>query len=248
MAQRPVRQMPVPAHPFEGLSLDEWILQLRKAPSAEHRYRALQAVAFLAEPERAAELLLAALADADSSIRALAGRLLGKAPAGPNMAPLQQALLDEDPDVRFEAARTMLRWGATDVAAPIAVLTALLDDDGTQPLMLAAMVEVLRSVPEGRGALVSRLEKLLASDQGEVREETTAACSALGSAAAPHAIRLIELTDDEEPLVREHACRALGQLGINPPELRAALETAVNDEDELVAAAARESLDLVVER
>lgn len=248
MAQRPVRQMPVPAHPFEGLALEEWILQLRRAPSPEHRYRALQAVAFLAEPSQAAGLMLPALADGDSDVRALAGRLLGKASAVADVTPLQQALTDVDPDVRFEAARTLLRWGNSETTGPITALTQLLDDDGTQPLMLAAIVETLRGTPAGRAAIVPRLEKLLASEQGEVREETTAACIELGPEVAGHVNRLVELADDEEPLVREHAVKTLGRLGIVTLELRAALEMAADDEDEIVAAAAKESLSLIVDR
>lgn len=248
MAQRHHRPLPVPAHPFEGLALEEWILQLRRAPVPEHRYRALQAVAFLARPDQVAMLILPSLEDADPDVRALAGRLLGKAPAVETVGPLQTSLTDTDPDVRFEAARTLFRWGNSDAAGPIAALTELLDDDGTQPIMTAAIVETLRATAAGREALAPRLERLLASEQGEVREETTAACIDLGPAAAPHVARLIELTDDEEPLVREHAARTLGRLGIVTPELRAALETAATDEDELVAQAAKESLALSVER
>ena len=242
MAQRPVRKSSVPSHPFEALSLPEWIVQLQQAANPEHRYRALQAVAFLTEPAEAGRWQLNALGDTDSSVRALAGRLLGKSGPLVDAAPLQQALADADPDVRFEVARTLVRWRVEPSGPAIAALVQLLDEAETQPLMTAAIVESLRSIPTGLDELTARLATLLVSEQAEVREEASAACLALGPAAAPFLDQLIVLADDEEPLVREQAAQTLGLLGVKTPAVLEALQAAAADEDELVAAAASASL------
>jgi HEAT repeat protein len=53
---------------------------------------------------------------------------------------------------------------------------------------------------------------------------------------------LIAALDDEEPLVREFAARALGQHDDVDDAVRIALQAACTDDDAIVAAAAQEAL------
>ena len=94
----------------------------------------------------------------------------------------------------------------------MSVLLSLLDDEGIQPLMIAAIVAALGERPDVDPALlVSRYGRLLSHEQAEVRENVSAAVAAWGPQAAVLDEPLMLALDDEEPLVREHAALALGR-------------------------------------
>ena len=89
--------------------------------------------------------------DADSAVRALAAKQLGELKQMPGntaafwtdvATELTARLGDSDVDVRFEAARALGRIRSDDVSSR-GVLLSLLDDDGIQPLMVAAVVTAL---------------------------------------------------------------------------------------------------------
>ena len=237
--------------PFSGRSLDEWIEVLKQATAPDERYRALLAVKSLGSPDDAVAWSCHSLSDADSAVRALAAKQLGelKRLSTDGLAPwieianeLSERLGDSDIDVRFEAARAVGRVRTNDEPS-MSVLLLLLDDEGIQPLMIAAIVAALGERPDVDPALlVSRYGRLLSHEQAEVRENVSAAVAAWGPQAAALDEPLMLALDDEEPLVREHAALALGRVGVASHEVMAALRTASADEDEVVAETAREAL------
>lgn len=240
--------------PFSNRSVEEWGNSLQQATSADDRYRALLAINSLGTEEAILDACRRSLGDADSGVRALAAKQIrGLRPrAGTEQPALEEAwlpiadlletcLADEDPDVRFEAARTLTQV-APERAGARDVLLALLDDEGTQPLMLAVVVTALGERTDlGAGSLLPRFQKLLRHAQAEVRENTSAVICRWGAEVAPMVSELIAALDDDEPIVRENAAIALGRCDVSTAEVLCALQTATEDEDEGVAAAARDA-------
>lgn len=235
--------------PFTGRPLQDWIKDLAQAPSPDDRYRALLAVQSLGSPSQQLEGCRTALADADSGMRAQAAKKLrdlrsqietiSATERSALAAKLSDLLRNDDPDVRFEAARTLgvldpNNSGARDV------LLALLDDEGTQPLMLSVVVTALGERDDSQPTdLLPRFRKLLSHPQAEVRENVSAVVSRWGASAAPLVAELIQALDDDEPIVRENAAIALGGAVITSDDVISALHQAAADEDEGVALAAK---------
>ena len=237
--------------PFSGRSLDEWMEVLQQAITPDERYRALLAVKSLGSLDEGVAWSRHSLCDADSAVRALAAKQLGElkrlstgdvAPWTEIATELSERLSDSDIDVRFEAARALGRIRTNDGSSQ-GVLLALLDDEGIQPLMTAAIVTALGERSDvDLALLVSRYGSLLSHEQAEVRENVSAAVAAWGPLAAALVDPLVIALDDEEPLVREHAALALGRAEVASETVIAALQTAAVDEDEVVAETAREAL------
>ena len=240
------------ASPFSNRPMSDWIEDLQGAGSADERYRALLAVISTASPPESVRWCRHSLRDADSGLRALAAKTLGelkrRAVADDAVWPeigaeLAERLSDEDPDVRFEAARALGRVNPRLTEARD-VLLALLDDGGTQPLMIAVVVSALGERPDADAdveLLVPRFRHLLAHPQAEVRENVSAVVAGLNAVAASLIGELIVALDDDEPIVRENAALALGRSGRNSPDVLAALATAAGDDDEGVATVARDA-------
>jgi len=237
--------------PFAGRSLEEWIEVLQQSASLDERYRALLAVKSLGSLDDAVAWSRHSLGDADSAVRALAAKQLGElkrlstevvAPWTEFATELSERLDDSDIDVRFEAARALGRIRTNDASSK-GVLLAMLDDEGIQPLMTAAIVAALGERSDvDLSQLVSRYGRLLSHEQAEVRESVSAAVAAWGPSAASLVDPLVIALDDEEPLVREHAALALGRAEVDSEAIISALRTASADEDEVVAETAREAL------
>jgi hypothetical protein len=236
----------MPPSPFSSRSAEEWISVLQQAASADDRYRALLGVNSTGSPQQALEWSTRSLGDADSGVRALAAKQLRELKSrvtdqssSENWASLQQCLNDEDPDVRFEAARTLTQV-APECTAAREVLLTLLDDEGTQPLMLAVVVTAVGERTDLPAELMlPRFQRLLAHPQAEVRENSSAIVCQWGPKAAALVGELITALDDDEPIVRENAALALGGCGVASEDVLKALEIAATDEDEGVADAAR---------
>ena len=237
--------------PFAGRSLEGWIEVLQQATTPDERYRALLAVKSLGTLDNAVAWSRHSLSDADSAVRALAAKQLGElrrlftgdvVPWTEIATELSERLCDSDIDVRFEAARALGRIQTSDESSK-GVLLSLLDDEGIQPLMTAAIVTALGERSDvDLAQLVSRYGRLLSHEQAEVRESVSAAVAAWGPQAASLVDPLVIALDDEEPLVREHAALALGRAEVASEAIIAALRTASADEDEVVAETAREAL------
>jgi HEAT repeat protein len=235
--------------PFAGRPLQDWIKDLRQAPSPDDRYRALLAVQSLGSSSQQLECCRSALADVDSGIRAQAAKklrdlrshvqTLALSDQAELTAALNERLRDDDPDVRFETARTLGQLDPANKSAG-ALLLALLDDEGTQPLTVSVVVTALGERDDLQAEdLLSRFQKLLSHSQAEVRENVSAVISRWGTSAAPLVSELLQALDDDEPIVRENAAIALGGAGQASDEVLAALRQAATDEDEGVALAAK---------
>lgn len=249
----------MPKSPFSNRSVDEWIIQLQQATSADDRYRALLAISSSGSRQQALKYSVLSLEDSDSGVRALAAKQIRElktrddAELGASIeawqeiaSKLQKLLADEDPDVRFEAARTLTQVSPGDIAARD-VLLALLDDDGTQPLMLAVVVTAVGERQDlGATVLLPRFQKLISHSQAEVRENVSAVVCQWGSEVTTMLPELIVALDDDEPIVRENAAIALSDSGAATEEVLAALRIAAKDEDEGVAAAAQNAITKLV--
>ena len=238
--------------PYSAKPLSEWIEDVRAAIAPEDRYRAVLAVSVLGTHTDRLQSCRQALDDTDSGVRALAAKQLGEfkrrdeepAPDGTWQSietDLVERLGDDDPDVRFEAARALGRINPK-LTAPREFLIKLLDDEETQPLMLAVVVTALgERCDHDASSLVPRLRKLLGHSQAEVRENTSAVIAASQAISAGLVQELIAALDDNEPIVRENAARGLGAAGNSSTAVLAGLLTASTDEDAGVAQAACEA-------
>jgi HEAT repeat protein len=240
------------AESFDGQPVNYWLDQLEQSPNPDQRYRAHVALHSILPPSQAAPLHVRGLKDADPSVRAYAAKSLGDSerrvegddpsvqePFGAAVGPLKAVLNDDDPDVRFEAARALVRIGAeTDAVVP--VLLELLNDAGIQPLIRAVIADVLGSLPEAADQTVPLLQQMLHDERTEVRESATASLGRFGAKSRPAVPDLVELLDDEEPFVRENAALALGLIG--DQQAVPALRTAMQDEDEGVKTTAAEAI------
>lgn len=239
--------------PFSTKPLSAWIQDLQHAVAPEDRYRAVLALKAVGNwPERL-QWFQQALQDVDSGVRALAAKLLGESPRAEKPtatddvdwstieAALTLRLTDDDPDVRFESARALGRINPQ-LKAPRDLLVSLLEDEGTQPLMLAVVVSTLkeRRDPEC-SILIPRLKQLLHHPQAEVRENTAALVADSPILAAGLVPDLTAALEDDEPLVRENAAIGLGIAGVRSADVLAGLLAATADEDEVVAQVAKDA-------
>lgn len=239
------------ASQFSKRPLAAWIEDLQRASSPDDRYRALLAVNAVGTVSDAVHWCRHGLQDTDSGVRALASKQLGEWKRRGDSsaidastwdqigAALAGCLRDEDPDVRFEAARAL---GAIHPLLPEAnkVLLSFLVDEGTQPLMIAVVVTALGEHAEAAtDVLIPRFRILLAHVQAEIRENVSAVIARSHRIAAALASELVLALDDDEPIVRENAAIGLGLSGSASADVLSALATAGQDEDEGVAEAAR---------
>ena len=241
--------MPPIPKPFSSQPISDWIAQLQKNDSAEQRLRALQAIGLLASPDEIARWSAHALCDNDSTIRAFAAKLIGglRTPVSDQTATLLASLLqDSDPDTRFESARALLRTKSnqTDLVTP--TLFAFLDEEETQPLMVASILNTFAEADAFPGRneseLLPRLLRFLDHDRAEVREANTAIFAKWPSLCQSCEDQLLPLLDDSEPVVREQIALAFGQSGIKCEKVREGLRAASQDEDTEVARVATEAL------
>ena len=241
--------MPEIPKPFSHQPLSAWIVQLQESKLAEDRLRALQAVSLLSTRDETSHWATHSLRDADSMIRALASKLLGisEGPISTQAeAEIASLLVDADPDTRFEAARALLRKKAALCDRSIPVLLAFLDEEETQPLMAAAVINSLVEASDVDGLLDSemfpRLQKWMTSERGEVREAVAMAFAKWPAMCESVTEQLLLLLDDSEPVVREKIAEALGKAGVFNEQIKSALQTASEDEDSEVARVAAQAL------
>lgn len=233
-------------------SITEVLTQFRSATSFEDRYRALQVLTRQLPAEEAVAVVRNGLDDSDSTVRAGASRwLAAQAGQTPRLGPAevwqsivqlwQTLLADADPDVRFEAARGLIRLNS-DCQPAQAALQSLLEDQESQPVMLAAILNLFCSIPAVDGIASSNLLKFLGHEQAAVRESAARFVGHCRIPSTELARELLLLLEDEEPFVREEAAKSLGNLQVATDEVIAALQTATRDEDSVVAESARHSL------
>ena len=241
--------MPAIPQPYSNKPIPDWITDLQHSESAESRLRALQAIGHLSPKAESSQWAAYAIRDNDSDVRALAAKLLGSNPSlmpGETESALVAMLDDADPDSRFESARALIRWQTASSERAVAVLLQFLDEEETQPLMIAAVVNTLLEVKSlegpGEAMLQPRIERYLDHDRAEVRESISAVFRKWPTMCKPVIDRLLPLLDDSEPVVRENIACALGSAGLVDENIRTALQAATLDEDSEVARIAAEAL------
>jgi HEAT repeat protein len=148
---------------------------------------------------------------------------------------------DESLDVRLEAAAALGRLDGESALA-LSTLQELAQRDDIQPLALATAIDVLGRSQEAASLLQDAARAWLAAEAVEVREAALLAVSRWGAAGRPLIATVLELLEDEDPVVREQAAVAVGQLRPSLAVAREPLEAAAHDEDAAVAAAAQHAL------
>lgn len=221
-----------------------------QSPDPELRYQALAALWSQQPTPDGAASCLTALQDVDSAVKAAAARFLGvsidRNEPLESLAPtaierLLTLLGDDDPDVRFECSRTLVKLGCVD--APIlAALTDLFDDSDAHPALIAAIAELFSQFPADRALAPQRLVAALMHPAADVRTAAARSLAAFPETAASAQPRLIELLDDEDPYMREAAAVALGACPALDAATLLALKTACDDEDDVVAQTATAAL------
>lgn len=244
--------MPAIPLPFSELPFSEWIAQFQKADVVDDRFRALQAIGSLGPPDEVTRWATIALRDPDPTIKALGAKLIGNVASSVSDETVDQLkllLLDSDPDVRFDSARTLIRKKSAQSKLAIPVLLAFLDETETHALMLASIinsiVEADLSPDVADVELRPRIQKLLDHDRAEVREAVANAFAKWPAMARSCADQLRPLLDDSEPVVREKIAFTFGHAGLVNNEIMSALQVASQDEDVEVARVATEALRLL---
>lgn len=239
----------IPVNWYAEQSWDDWLRQLRFGAGIEPRYQAFLALTQLGPAEKVSVITMELLTDAATDLQAAALRWWQTAAQtliDDHRAEVQthaERLLDSsDPDVRLEAAATLVRFQPRHTGAAETLLELAQRDD-LEPLTMAQLAKHFAALSSHVAMTVPLLGKWLSCDQGEVREAAATALAALGPDATPQITTLITALDDEEPVVREQAALALGRIGMTSLNIVEALTIASNDDDAEVANVARAALD-----
>jgi HEAT repeat protein len=250
MARESRRSLPL--NPYADRPLSEWQRLLEAPGSVEERYHAWLAVTGLSSPEDIWELMIETLSDPEPELRAATAHWMASVinrqsfhpPAdlrAPTLERLTGLLTDGDPDVRFAVVEAHVALG--ECSPPVAeVVLSLIQDPATETTSLAGLVRLTSYLPMLAPELVARLGQWLTADSAELREAAAQTLAVWGPRSSPAVTALIVALDDEEPVVREAAAKALGHQEAVDDEWRHALQAACADEDPGVAAAAQEAL------
>lgn len=265
-ADRSPHSQPRVASPFAEHSLAEWQQRAVTLLDPAERGRAFQAIVALSAGSPAAfsdqHPLLPGLVDADPEIRGFVLRQLRRllviaatpADAGSSDSPpvtrrcpeawakaAAPLLRDADPDVQFAAAallehslphRPAVQETLTSLWARTAELAEL---DWSN---LVELIQVSQALEPGSDRVAETFSGLLAHDRPEVREAVLRLLINWGFHGVRWEPQIIDLLDDEDPLVREQAVLALEAQGPATDVALIALQLSATDEDECVAAAA----------
>jgi HEAT repeat protein len=238
----------IPVKWYAEQSWDDWQRQLRFGTGIEQRYQAFLALTQLGPAEKVAAMTVELLEDSTAELQAAALRWWQTADAVPadSLAAVrshaEKLLAADDPDVRLEAAATLVRYEPHQSAAAMTLLELAQRDD-LEPLTMAQLAKLMAVLSGQTDVTVPLLGKWMGCDHGEVREAAATALASLGSDATPQITTLITALDDEEPVVREQAALALGLIGMTSLNIVEALTMASNDEDTEVANVARAALE-----
>lgn len=246
MARRPLA-----VNPYVSDTVETWLSRLEFAPSLEQRYQAFTALSQLQPPAAVCALAARLLEDREGELRAAAAHWLAVAcdrgwlnpadVAADLAGQLTARLSESDPEVQLACLRALSRLGApAESLEPI--ITRMIADDEAEPTSMVILADLCRRVPDAGRRNLAALRRWLVAEQADLREGAALALLSLGADGVEALPEWLLAIDDEEPLVRETAARALGLFVGTHPEVRAALEEAVTDADPGVAAAAREAL------
>lgn len=186
---------------YESAELEQLALRLQQKDAGARRV-AIMDLAESAHEPGAGRLLLVALHDTDSSVRAEAAKVIDEFPAEELTEALIGALTASDENVRNAAARALA--DLKDPAAGAALLAAL--ESASDPFVMAATLRALKNL-RYEPALQSGV-KLLAHEHAAVRHE---AVGLLGYLRRPETMSTIAhlALSDRQPEVRRQAVAAL---------------------------------------
>lgn len=186
---------------------------------------------------RAIPGLVAALEDADATVRVNAAEALWKIDRHPKAVPTLADMVHRPKDPgSYQAVVALGGLGPQTDAAVSALVTAFRHAD---PDVRRAAARALGEIGP---AAIPELKQVLAGPDQEVRRRAVEALGWIGSEAVP---ALIESLKDESPPVRRAAARALGRLGAQAKAAEPALIEAVNDPNPQVQQSAARALSKV---
>ncbi len=239
----------IPVKWYAEQSWDDWLRQLRFGTGIELRYQAFLALTQMGPVDKVAAVTVELLADTAADLQAAALRwwqtadeTLSDGHRAVVQTHAEKLLVADDPDVRLEAAATLVRFQPQHPVAA-ATLLELAQRDDLEPLTMAQLAKLIAGLSNQVDVIVPLLGKWLSCDHGEVREAAATALASLGPGATPQVTALITALDDEEPVVREQAALALGRIGMTSLNIIEALTIASNDDDTEVANVARAALE-----
>jgi HEAT repeat protein len=195
--------------------------------------------------DRPADLARQLAGDDPLARREAARRLEQMGPEAAEAVPaLTDALAHEDEAIRRLASHALGEIGPEARAALPALTDAL--DDSRLPVRLTAAMAVQRIAPESKAHVPVLIEAMRMGEGGVIVAvgEMGAQATTLGEQRPTWAVpTLIGLLKDRRPGVRRLAAEALGRIAPDAPDVRSALESAAQDPDDRVRAAAREALE-----
>jgi HEAT repeat protein len=187
------------------------------------------------------------LGHAESRIRIAAADALGGIdPKAKESVPgLTTTLADDDAGVRLAAARALFSIQGSEAGSAIPVLAQALKDENPETRRDAA--SALGDFGGAGKTALPALTPVLKDADGGVRSAAAWAIARItGGQASQSAIEvMISVLKDKEPRARQDAARFLGDVGTDARSAAAALTAALDDENEDVRKAARESLGKV---
>ena len=194
-----------------------WVDQLSDR-SATARQAAAVALAKMGDAAKPAIWpLLAALGDADDSVRDTAAEtlsLFGKEV----VRPLTDALKNPNPQVRRGAAQALFHMGA-DAGNAVGPLIAVVKDDADPDVRETAVYSLAAIGPAAKDA-VGPLTAIAAGKDANLHGPALMALGGIGNAAVPSLVRLLK---EKAPDVRVGACLALGLIGRSAERGRSAV-------------------------
>jgi HEAT repeat protein len=221
------------------------LAEFLRSQDAEMRRSALRALGDIGRP--ALPRMLELLKDKNGQLRGYAafvidtivGRSL-RGRTGPEakviIAALTDALKDQEPEVREEAAQALRVFG-TEGTSAIPALIELLKD--ARPEVRGSAARAFGTIGRKDKSLVPAIAELLRDDESSVRRSATDALVELGPKAIPILLELLKHKDDR---LRRGAAHALGAMGSKAKTAIPALKELLNDKDVEVRLAAHHAI------
>ncbi|MCH7686005.1 MAG: HEAT repeat domain-containing protein [Planctomycetes bacterium] len=191
-------------------------------------------------PDRTPQLILQ-LKDEDVEVRRAAAKALGElGRENPQsvVSPLSEAVTDKDREVRRLACFALGEMGPVADSAIPALIHALKDRELS--VRLSAAFAIYKINPENKAYVPELLNTMRQGEGG-----TIVSVGKMGSNAGWAVPTLINLLKDSRPGIRRLAAEALGRIRSVTDRTESALKKALNDPDDRVGEAARESLQMI---
>jgi HEAT repeat protein len=161
--------------------------------------------------------------------------------AAPAVGAVVKATTDENPFVRWGAARVLGRMAPRETSAVVPALAKLLKDEN-RDVFVTALAALERYGPNAKDAVPALGEVVKGDADASLRLAAIQALLAVGTDARKASGELRDALAAADAPVRAAAARALGRLGAPEPATKDALRKALADSDATVREAASEAL------